>query len=152
MNTQQALLSNEANYTVFRFGDKTIRFRAPYSLERYTGIQEWDHGYLVVLAKYRHDPNPEEEYIDLVPILKNLYFDPDEFLAPIKGVKLATEARQEMTLAFSLLRCYTELNALRKGGYTCNGLERLRFLQKRKPLSFSGSKCTLLYLSAERGA
>ena len=28
MNTQQALLSNEANYTVFRFGDKTIRFRA----------------------------------------------------------------------------------------------------------------------------
>ena len=84
-----ALLSNEANYTVFRFGDKTIRFRAPYSLERYTGIQEWDHGYLVVLAKYRHDPNPEEEYIDLVPILKNLYFDPDEFLAPIKGVKLA---------------------------------------------------------------
>ena len=51
MNTQQALLSNEANYTVFRFGDKTIRFRAPYSLERYTGIQEWDHGYLVVLAK-----------------------------------------------------------------------------------------------------
>ena len=36
MNTQQALLSNEANYTVFRFGDKTIRFRAPYSLERYT--------------------------------------------------------------------------------------------------------------------
>ena len=89
MNTQQALLSNEANYTVFRFGDKTIRFRAPYSLERYIGIQEWDHGYLVVLAKYRHDPNPEEEYIDLVPILKNLYFDPDEFLAPIKGVKLA---------------------------------------------------------------
>ena len=39
-----------------------------------------------------------------------------------------------------------------KGGYTCNGLERLRFLQKRKPLSFSGSKCTLLYLSAESGA
>ena len=57
-----------------------------------------------------------------------------------------------MTLVFSLLRCYTELNALRKGGYTCNGLERLRFLQKRKPLSFSGSKCTLLYLSAESGA
>ena len=56
-----------------------------------------------------------------------------------------------MTLAFSLLRYYTELNALRKGGYTCDGLERLRFLQKRELLSFSGSKCTLLYLSAERG-
>ena len=57
-----------------------------------------------------------------------------------------------MTLAFSLFQCYTELNALRKGGYTCDGLERLCFLQKRKPLSFSGSKCTLLYLSAESGA
>ena len=52
--------------------------------------------------------------------------------------------QQEMTLAFSLLRCYTEPNALLKGGYTCDGLERLRFLQKRNPLSFSGSKCTLL--------
>lgn len=84
MNTQQALLSNEANYTVFRFGDKTIRFRAPYSLERYTGIQEWDHGYLVVLAKYRHDPNPEEEYIDLVPILKICILTRMNFLPPSK--------------------------------------------------------------------
>ena len=68
MNTQQALLSNEANYTVFRFGDKTIRFRAPYSLERYTGIQEWDHGYLVVLAKYRHDPNPGRKNISTLSL------------------------------------------------------------------------------------
>ena len=55
-------------------------------------------------------------------------------------------------LAFQQLLWYVKLNALLKGGYTCDGLERLRFLQKRKPLSFSGSKCTLLYLSAERGA
>lgn len=89
MNSTQAFLSNEADYTVFRFRDKVIRFRAPYSLERYTAIREWDHGYLVTLAKYRHNPEPEEEYIDLVPILKDLYFDPDEFLSPIKGVKLA---------------------------------------------------------------
>ena len=32
---------------------------------------------------------PEEEYIDLVPILQNLYFDADKFLEPIKGVKVA---------------------------------------------------------------
>ena len=36
MNSQQAILSNESNYTVFRAGDKVIRFRAPYS-NRMTG-------------------------------------------------------------------------------------------------------------------
>lgn len=29
-----------------------------------------------------------EEYIDLVPILENLYIDPDWFLAPIKNVEV----------------------------------------------------------------
>ena len=32
----QAVLSNRDGFTVFRFGKYTIRFRAPYSLERYT--------------------------------------------------------------------------------------------------------------------
>lgn len=31
-----------------------------------------DHGYLVVMAKYRHNLCEEEEYIDLIPILENL--------------------------------------------------------------------------------
>ena len=39
-------------------------------------------------AKYRHNNHDEEEYIDLVPILKDLYFEPYAFLAPIKGVKI----------------------------------------------------------------
>lgn len=52
---QYAWLSNETGYTVFRFDDKVIRFRAPYSLERYTAVKEWDHGYLVVMAKYKHN-------------------------------------------------------------------------------------------------
>lgn len=86
---QLAVLSSEPNYTVFRFGNQVIRLRAPYSLERYTEIKEWDHGYLVVMAKYKQNDAPEEEYIDLVPILQNLYFDPDTFLSPIKGVKVA---------------------------------------------------------------
>ena len=30
-----------------------------------------------------------EEYIDLVPILQNLYIDPDPFLAPIKSVEVS---------------------------------------------------------------
>ena len=91
MNSQRAILSNESNYTVFRVGDKVIRFRAPYSLEHYTEVKEWDKGYLVVMAKYKQNKEPEEEYIDLVPILQNLYFDTDKFLKPIKGVKIAND-------------------------------------------------------------
>ena len=83
------IVSNEKNYTVFRFGNHVIRFAAPYSLEHYTEVKEWDNGYLVVMAKYKQNAEPEEEYIDLVPILQNLYFDADKFLEPIKGVKVA---------------------------------------------------------------
>ena len=86
---QYAWLSNETGYTVFRFDDNVIRFRAPYSLERYTAVKKWDHGYLVVMAKYKHNEKPEEVYIDLVPILQNLYFDVDKFLNPIKSVEVA---------------------------------------------------------------
>lgn len=84
-----ALLRSENSFTVFQFGPHTIRFRAPYSLERYTKVKEWDHGYLVVMAKYSHMDEEEEEYIDLIPILRNLYFDPDTFLEPIKGVDVS---------------------------------------------------------------
>ena len=72
----------------FRVGDKVIRFRAPYSLEHYTEVKEWNHGYIVAMAKYKQNDRPEEEYIDLIPVLKNLYFDPDTFLAPIKEVSV----------------------------------------------------------------
>ena len=87
--TNVATLSSERGYTVFRFGGHTIRFLAPYSLERYTRVKEWDNGYLVVMAKYAHEAGEEEEYIDLPPILTALYFDADEFLKPIEGVKIA---------------------------------------------------------------
>ncbi len=87
----QALLSNRDGFSVFQFGRHTIRFRAPYSLERYTEIKEWDNGYLVVMAKYAHNANPEEEYIDLVPILRNLFFDVAAFLTPIKEVRVCDE-------------------------------------------------------------
>ena len=61
---------------------------APYSLERYTKVKEWDNGYLVVAAKYKHKEEIEEEYIDLVPVLNNLYIDSDRFLEPIKEVRI----------------------------------------------------------------
>ena len=88
---EEATLSNEKNYTVFQFNGHIIRFTAPYSLEYYTEVKEWDNGYLVVMAKYKQNKEPEEEYIDLVPILQNLYFDKDKFLKPIKGVKIAND-------------------------------------------------------------
>ena len=52
-------------------------------------MKEWDNGYLVVMAKYKHNDKPEEEYIDLAPILQNLYFDADAVLSQIKGVQIA---------------------------------------------------------------
>ena len=84
----EAVLSNEKNYTKFQFGNHVIRFVAPYSLEYYTEVKEWNHGYIVAMAKYKQNDRPEEEYIDLIPVLKNLYFDPDTFLAPIKEVSV----------------------------------------------------------------
>ena len=79
-----AVLSNQKNFTIFKYGNRIIRFKAPYSLEKYTEVKEWDHGYLVVMAKYKHNEESEEEYIDLIPILKNLYISPEEFLKEIK--------------------------------------------------------------------
>lgn len=58
----QALLSNRDGVAVFRFRQHTIRFRVPYSLERYTEVKTWDNGYLAVMAKYAHNEVPEEEY------------------------------------------------------------------------------------------
>ena len=55
MQFDYALLSNEGEFTIFRYGDSVIRFKAPYSLEKYTAIKEWDKGYLVVMAKYKHN-------------------------------------------------------------------------------------------------
>ena len=85
----EAVLSSGGGYTAFSFGGYHIRFKAPYSLERYVDVVNWDDGYLVVLAKYNHNAEPEEEYIDLKPILAGLYIDSAAFLKPIKTVRVA---------------------------------------------------------------
>ena len=85
----EAVLSNSEGFTAFSFGGYHIRFKAPYSLEHYVDVVKWDDGYLVVLAKYRHNAEPEEEYIDLKPILDGLYIDSADFLKPIKTVRVA---------------------------------------------------------------
>lgn len=89
MDIEKAYLSNDKDMIKFQYGNKIIRFRGPYSLEYFTSIKEWDDGYLVVMAKYKHNQRLEEEYIDLVPILENLYIDVSKFLKPIKKVGLA---------------------------------------------------------------
>jgi len=83
-----ATLSNKGNQTVFRYGDYEICFEAPYSLECYTEVRKWDNGYLVVMAKYKHNQKPEEEYIDLRQILQDRHYNVKEFLTAIKNVMI----------------------------------------------------------------
>lgn len=82
-----AFLKNEGEYTIFKFNDDTVRFMTSPRLERYTSVVEWDHGYLVVTAKYKNI-GEVEEYIDISHILDRLYYDVDKFLKPIKEVKI----------------------------------------------------------------
>ena len=85
MTSTKAVLSSNGDMTSFSSGSHTIRFRTSQHLRRYTRVKKWDHGYIVVDADY--DTLGEvEEYIDLVPVLKNLYFDVDQFLSPIQEV------------------------------------------------------------------
>ena len=60
-NESEAVLSSGEGFTAFNFGGYHIRFKAPYSLEHYVDVVKWDDGYLVVLAKYSHNAEPEEE-------------------------------------------------------------------------------------------
>ena len=85
--SSEALLSNDGDMTSFRYGNNNIRFRSPKCLKRYTEVKEWDNGYIVVMADYE-GLGETEEYIDLLPILKNLHINPEAFLKPIKSVKI----------------------------------------------------------------
>ena len=81
-----AVLSNEGAYTLFSYGGRRLKFSAPYSLKRYVKVKKWDRGYIEVDTEYDH--GIEEEYIDLEPILENLFIRPSEFLRPIKRVEV----------------------------------------------------------------
>lgn len=85
--THEAILSSSGDMTSFRYGSCNVRFRTPSRLKRYTEVKEWDNGYIVVTADYE-GIGLTEEYIDLQPILENLYIDPSSFLKPIKTVKI----------------------------------------------------------------
>ena len=83
-----AVLSSFKNYTTFSFGGKMLTFRTCAGLERYVKVLTWDKGYIEVMAKYRQREHEIEEYIDLEPVLNDLYMNKDAFLAPIKNVRI----------------------------------------------------------------
>lgn len=85
----RARLSICGDYTCFSFGGKNIRFLTSKKLVRYTSVRKWEDGYIEVGADY--GKGEVEEYIDLRPILDNLYYDTDEFLRPIKSVEVRHE-------------------------------------------------------------
>lgn len=82
-----AILTNEKDYTIFKFKDYVLKFKAPYSLEWYSEVTTWDDGYIVVMTKYKYSEELVEEYIDLDPILDNLYI-PKEKIKDIKEVRV----------------------------------------------------------------
>lgn len=82
------MLSSFDKYTTFSYGGTTLTFRTCNGLERYTRINLWDNGYIEVMAKYSHQPEEIEEYIDLNPVLDSLYMDKEAFLKPIREVKI----------------------------------------------------------------
>lgn len=84
-----AFLSNKGEYTFFKFRDRVITFLTWKRLEKYIKVLEWDNGYIVVLCKNKNEDKFEEDYIDLLPILGNLYIEPKKFLAPIKKVAVS---------------------------------------------------------------
>ncbi len=87
MDNDVAVLSNDSRFTSFKFNEVNVRFKTSPRLEYYKEVVEWDAGYLVVMAKYQNN-EVEEEYIDLIPILQNLYLEPNKFLEPIKKVRI----------------------------------------------------------------
>ena len=85
---KEALLSSQGSMTSFATDDYVIRFRTSDHLVRYEAVTKWDAGYIECLATYDNPLVTEEEYIDLVPILENLYFNPEEFLEGIERVRI----------------------------------------------------------------
>ena len=82
-----AQLSSKGEMSCFSFGGRNIRFRTSPRLSRYREVLSWDKGFIEVLAQY--GDKVEEEYIDLVSILENLYIDPKSYLASIKKVEVS---------------------------------------------------------------
>ena len=89
MSTGVAYLDNIGDITLFKFGDSCIKFKSPKTLKKYLRVKYWDSGYIVCDALYGEPGIETEEYIDLLPILDNLYIDAEDFLKDVEEVKIA---------------------------------------------------------------
>ena len=90
MDTQYtAYISNKKDIISVLFKNTLIRFRGPYSLVKINRVKEWDNGYIVLDVNYSYCDESVEDYIDLQPILCDLYIDDVEFLKPIKQMEVA---------------------------------------------------------------
>ncbi len=87
MDNSTAYLYNDGEYSIFSFGNVKLKFLTSKNLEKYINVKEWDNGYLVVTKK-NIGKSEQEDYIDLQPILENLYMDPEKFYRPIKKVEI----------------------------------------------------------------
>lgn len=83
-----AYLNSQGRYILFWHEDRCLRFLGPYSLEYIASVEEWNHGYIRILAKYTHSEELIEDYIDIEALLEDLRMNPDKFLKPIKEVQV----------------------------------------------------------------
>lgn len=87
-SNKTAILTSKDGYSMFSFGGTTLTFKTSKNLERYIKIKKWDNGYIEVIAKNNEKPE-HEDYIDLNPILENLYMNPNQFLKEIENVEIS---------------------------------------------------------------
>lgn len=82
-----AILTNEKDYTIFKFANYILRFKAPKCLEWYDKVTKWNNGFITVMTKYNYSEELVEEYIDLDPVLEDLLI-PKEKIKDIKEVRV----------------------------------------------------------------
>ena len=98
-----AYLDNIPNYTIFSYKGRSIKFKTSKVLEYFTEIKSYHNGFLVVMAKFSTQKEPEEDYIELGPILENLLIEPAEFLAGIERVEIAKKENRSKAMENSLI-------------------------------------------------
>ena len=84
-----AYLSNKDDFTTFSCGDYELRLRTSKRLKKYLKVKEWDAPYGYIVVDCLHETmGVVEDYIDLMPMLDNLFIDAPKFLQPIKKVEV----------------------------------------------------------------
>lgn len=84
-----AYLSSKGGFTIFSYGGYDFRFRTSDRLVKYLKVKEWDALYGYIVVDCLHEKlGVVEDYIDLLPMLDNLYFNAKKFLEPIKKVEV----------------------------------------------------------------